>query len=83
MTKRYVKLINNERIDAKITSAKACTVGAKDHCTVANYDLAQCTTYAVDTCGKDHSACYDGAHDVCYNIDNNAPCFGAGEMDYT
>lgn len=81
MSKKVLKLVNNERIFAEVTSAKACTVGAADTCYTA--DHAGCTTYALDTCKKDYAACYDGAHDVCEYIDNNAPCNGAGQMDYT
>lgn len=82
MTKRIIKMINNERLNSKIVSSKACSDGAKDICNVG-YDFADCTAYAYDKCGKDYSACYNGADDICNNVDNNAPCYGAGEQDYT
>ena len=43
---------------------------------------ALCTTYAYDVCGKDYAACYDGADDVCYNIDTTV-CYGPGAEDNT
>lgn len=82
MAKRIIKMINNERLNSKIVSSKACSPGAEDHCNIG-YDFAECTTYAYDECGKDYSACYNGADDICNNVDNNAPCHGAGEHDYT
>lgn len=83
MSKKLIKLINDERLNAKITSAKAdCSGGAVDICTVSNYDNADCSTYAYDKCGKDYSACYDGADDVCTNVDADTPCSGAGVEDY-
>lgn len=71
MKKKLISLINNERTNIAINSAKAsddCTVGATDFCST-NEDYAHCTTYAYDYCGKDYAACYDGVDDICYNID--------------
>lgn len=82
MNKKIIKLINNERINTKISSMKAayCDNGAIDECTFV--DNAQCSNFAYDDCGKDYSACYDGADDVCTNVDSDAPCHGAGAEDY-
>ena len=84
MKKKLITLINNERTNIAINSAKAqdlCTVGAEDTC-YTNVDHAHCTTYAYDYCGKDYAACYDGADDVCYNTDTTV-CSGAGAEDNT
>ena len=85
MSKKLIKLINNERASAKLLSYKAlgCASDSYDVCTVYSYDNATCSNYAYDRCGKDYSACYDGADDICYNTDNNAPCHGAGANDIT
>ena len=84
MKKKLISLINNERTNIAINSAKA-----QDHCTVGATDIyysdenhAHCTTYAFDSCGKDYAACYDGADDVCYNIDTTV-CYGPGAEDNT
>jgi hypothetical protein len=84
MKKKLISLINNERTNIVIHSAKAtvdCTAGANDIC-YTNQDHAHCTTYAYDYCGKDYAACYDGADDVCYNTDTTV-CFGPGAEDNT
>ena len=84
MKKKLISLINNERTNIAIHSAKAsdlCPSGARDIC-YTNEDHAQCTTYAYDVCGKDYAACYDGADDVCSNIDTTV-CSGAGAEDNT
>ena len=82
--KKFIKLVNNERINSKIQSQKAtayCSVGAEDHC--GEFDQAACTAYALDKCAKyDLAACVEGAHDYCetYNYDTKA-CFGVGQID--
>ena len=84
MKKKLISLINNERINTAIHSAKAsdvCTVGATDIC-YADENHAHCTTYAYDVCGKDYYACSEKAEDVCYNIDTTV-CSGLGAKDYT
>ena len=84
MNIKIIKLINNERIDQKIISAKACEYpyAASDYCVSNAYDYAHCTTYAQDLCGKDYAACYDGADDICSNIDTTV-CNGPGVEDNT
>ena len=84
MKKKLISLINNERTNIAINSAKAqdlCTVGAEDTC-YTNENHAHCTTYAYDVCGKDYAACYAGADDVCYNTDTTV-CFNPGAEDIT
>ena len=84
MTKKIIKLINNERTNAHIMSrtASTCTGGAYDYCSTTAEDLAECTTYAYDKCGKDYSACSQGADDVCMVIDNDGGCQFAWQRDY-
>lgn len=81
MTKKLIKLINNERLDAKIMSQKACAAANNDICTVETADKYTCTTYAYDYCGKDYSACSEGADDVCYTYDSGISCSGPGAED--
>ena len=84
MKKTIIKLINNERVSTKILSAKAetkCASDSYDYCN-AGYDFAICSSYAYDQCGKDYSACFNGADDICTNVDDDAPCKGAGAEDY-
>ena len=82
--KRFIKLINNERINSRIQSKKAdatCSVGADDYC--GQYDQAACTAYALDKCARyDLAACVEGAHDYCesYTYDTEA-CVGPGVTD--
>lgn len=83
MSKKVIKLINNERLNTKVVAAKSCDSTSVDICSGNTYDKAQCSVYAYDDCGKDYAACYEGANDICANIDNNAPCHGAGAHDIT
>ena len=76
--KKTIKLVNNERINAKIASIKACDATSYDVCTVLNEDNAECKQYSYDRCGKDYALCYSNGYDLCYNIDNTA-CTGSTE----
>lgn len=75
MNKKIIKLINSERVQAKIISAKGCTENASDTCVVSNYDKAHCSDNALDYCYKDYAACYGNAYDYCSNYDRDA-CYG-------
>ena len=77
--KRVIKLINSERLNAKIVSAKACETGSYDSCTYN--DDADCKTFSYDRCGKDHALCYNYGYDYCSYIDDTA-CSG-DERDIT
>ena len=79
MSKKMIRLINNERINTKIASQKACSTGADDHCVYE--DNAHCTTYAYDYCHKDYAACRNGADDVCYANYDYTVCVGPGTED--
>ena len=84
MKKKLISLINNERKNIAINSAKAsygCTDGATDY-SYTGVNHAFCTTYAYDVCGKDYAACFDGADDVCSYTDTTV-CFGPGVEDNT
>ena len=63
-TKKMIRLINNERVDARAISAKGCDNTSTDHCYYE--DNAQCTVYSIDICAtKDLAGCYSHAQDVC------------------
>ena len=65
ITKRVIKLINNERMDCKIASAKACSGAAIDICRIESYDFAECSVSATDVCVKDYAGCTSNAFDYC------------------
>ena len=73
MSKKVIKLINNERKNCKISSQKACDIGSNDVCTYI--DAAECTVYATDVCDKDYVSCYNGA--------DYTACSGAGAEDHS
>ena len=69
--KKMIKLINDERVNAKAVSAKSCDETSQDYC--YSGDFAECQVYSFDVCGtKDLAACYSHSQDVCI-----------GEMDVT
>lgn len=85
--KKMIKLINNERINPKITPRKANTCPSDLPCPdptsidfCMRIDYAHCTLYAVDDCNKDYAACSQGALDLCDWTDY-AACHGAGQND--
>ena len=95
MSKKVIKLINNERRNCKISSKKACDVRTDDVCTYI--DAAECTIYATDICDKDYGVCsvmatdncgidYEGciknSADYCA-IEDTTSCHGTGAQDYT
>ena len=83
MTKRIIKLINNERINYSIRSIKATACDgdatSKDFC--SQIDQAHCMTYAYDACTKDFAACTYGADDYCPATGDYQGCTGAGTTD--
>ena len=85
MKKRFLKLVNNERTNIRISSKKGydrCTGGAYDWCSSSSTDMAFCGTYAYDYCSKqDYAACQQGADDTC-SIDRTV-CIGPGQEDNT
>ena len=79
MTKKTIKLINDENTNVKIKSAKACISTERDIC--VEIDVAICYNAVMDLCVKDYAACIDGAEDVCSERDH-ASCYGEGSEDY-
>lgn len=80
--KKIVKLINNERMNRKITASKACESDptATDICQKKDY--ADCTVYAFDACVKDHAGCTQYATDYCDPVRDLSACSGVNETDY-
>lgn len=70
---KLIKLINNERNDRRVVSAKAlnCTGQSTDTCTTGK-DYATCTVNSYDVCGKDYAGCYNYSYDYCEYEDNFA-----------
>lgn len=62
--KRFIKLINNEKANHKISSAKACDASTiSDICGI---DHAVCVVHSKDVCYKeDWSGCSNGIDDIC------------------
>ena len=93
MSKKLIKLINNERVNQNIKSSKAnendpicgedmafCKADSVDTC--AYIDNAACSTYANDQCNKDYAACMEGAWDLCTAVAKDVDlCIGAGVAD--
>ena len=76
--KKILKLVNNERVNFKLVSRKACDSTSTDIC--PHIDYAACSSYAYDECSKeDYAGCYQGADDIC-TYDAEA-CGGAGGYD--
>lgn len=81
--KRIIKLINNERTNAKLLSKKACTANINDYCVITNHDRYHCDQYSTDICNKDQAACTNGAIDNCLSFFfDTTKCDGKGAEDY-
>ena len=79
--KRIIKLINNERKNAKFCSQKGCDATSTYEC--ISIDAARCLIYAYDKCSKDYEACMRHAEDVCLYIDDSGlGCTGNLSSDY-
>lgn len=78
MTGKFIKLINNERVNKRLTAAKACDSTSFDNCEYEDY--AGCVVYSYDYCGKDHAACFNHMTDICAARDVKT-CVGYSE-DY-
>ena len=88
MSKKLIKLINNERTNLSIKSQKAvepddnadCKADSADYCVYI--DNAACSTYATDKCNKDYAGCMEGAWDICTAVYRDTDlCIGAGVSD--
>ena len=93
MSKKVIKLINNEHENSKVALKKACDATSVDICTYIDTgnctkhaedrcqkDYDGCSAYAVDVCSTDYASCEKGATDYCSAMDLEA-CTGAGAED--
>ena len=88
MSKKLIKLINDERTNLSIKSQKAVELDDNAHCKEDSFDFcayidnAACSTYATDKCNKDYAGCIEGAWDVCTAVAKDVDlCIGAGVED--
>ena len=83
MKVKFIKLINNERKDPKITSKKACRLGAIDLC--FNLDDAECAgVNVIDQCHHKDIGYSCGNHsdgDYCFAYVDRDGCDGIDEKD--
>ena len=93
MSKKVIKLINNERENSKLALEKACDTTSIDSCLYEDHDecvkhsedtcrkdYAGCRTYAIDVCITDYASCAEGATDHCASFDTDL-CIGPGTED--
>lgn len=73
--KRFIRLINSERINVKLASSKACDITSEDKCT--ELDTADCTINSYDVCTKDLAACYNKGYDYCSTLYDTDACIGS------
>ena len=74
--KKYIKLINNERVNAKLMSEKACSSDTTfNDCSV--WDKAECAVNSYDVCQKDLAACYNKGYDYCNTQYDTDACIGS------
>ncbi len=78
-TKKIIRLINNERMNRRIESSKACDATSTDVC--AEKDNASCTISSYDLCIKDYKSCTNNSIDFCSSTKDFSYC-SAGETDY-
>lgn len=80
-TRKMIKLINDERRNARNISVKGCDNYSTDYC--YNGDFATCAVHSIDICAiKDLAACYNYATDVCTFEEDTVACT-YGNEDYT
>lgn len=82
--KKIIKLINNERINIKVRSAKAtydppCDSTSDDYC--SEVDNAICTIGSYDLCVKDYAGCTNHSTDYCATVYDYNACHTAGTTD--
>lgn len=78
-TKKFIKLINNERRKFKVSSTKACAENSTDNCFFE--DHADCVVNSYDVCDKDHAACFNNSYDYCDTYRDTDLC-SDGSHDY-
>jgi len=94
-TRKIIKLINDERMNRKLSARKACDATSTDicaefdnaACTIGSYDMCikdfkGCTNNSNDySCSRDYAACTNGAYDYCSTISDVYACVGPGQID--
>lgn len=74
--KKFIKLINSERVSAKLVPGKACSSDTSfNDCNV--WDKAECTVNSYDVCQKDLAACYNQGYDYCTTTYDTDACIGS------
>ena len=80
--KQVLTLINNEKKNLVITTAKGCSTdytGENTPCSIADYAI--CTS-GTDWCETyDYAACGNGQSDYCRQIDNSG-CYTEGDTSF-
>lgn len=75
---KFIKLINNERINKTVISSKACDY--VDMCITLANDHAACSGHSYDECrDADYAACFGEGYDVCHK--DYAACSGSDSWD--
>ena len=74
-TRKIIKLVNNERINRRVESEKACDATSVDIC--QKYDYADCTLGSTDICVKDYAGCSNGYYDYCPEVEDYTICLGS------
>ena len=85
-TRKIIKLINNERMNGKVSVNKACDSSSVDIC--SEYDEGICTIGSYDVCIKDFMGCTQNSNDYACSRDyascaNRATDYCSGTIDYT
>ena len=82
--RKIIKLINNERMNQKISSSKAvdfpCDSSSNDYC--SEVDNAICTVGSYDLCVKDYAGCTNHTTDYCASVYDYSACYTPGATDH-
>lgn len=81
--RKFIKLVNNERMNRRITSEKAntCIGTNQDVCASQSYDYAHCEVGSYDLCVKDFAACVNNSIDYCNGERDVHACIGFNSTD--
>lgn len=93
-TRKIIKLINDERMNRKLSARKACDATSTDicaefdsaACTIGSYDMCikdfkGCTNNSNDYCSRDYASCANEAEDICSSVIDYTACIGSGVSD--
>ena len=95
-TRKIIKLINNERVNRKVSVRKACDATSIDiceefdfqSCTVSSTDICikdlqgACANSSYDSCTRDYVGCDNASNDYCAALSDVSGCIGANMTDY-